>query len=672
MSSPVIVNSRPSPAQPPPQSGVSVSGAGSGSAAPPPPPPSSDQSFTAARPGLPDRCVSEQSVENAYVDFILFCNPAVPLSTPTDSLREAFRNPPRSGSKSFNTFAIYELVRKFYNSEIRTWTELTTKLGVEPPDPKKESNQKVAQYGVRLKKWMNSMHVKAFFEYLMDIPNDYWTKIPTDSNPTSQPMRDGVALEDDMALRALFPHIRPKRGRKRPVDDDTATSLSPAPAQAQTQRSYLAPSSAVDGVSGPMSADPSRLTGAPWTPSDVQQTPLFRWPQSAITPTSRNSFWDDALEPQSAVTPSKPKLTAQRRGPKNVSSAWRPGVANGGVKPRGRPPIHRTPVDISLPPFTVGPTSAATTTDQAESEPVAPIYTPPVSTAPKTDGGPSDDSISIPSITSQPHSHPVLPRPTRPSISLTVPERPSGSVRLATPPPVVVINGEPSEPQVIPHPAHSGIPPSHFSLAAQEATAASQKQAQDEGTMSHPKNVPRFYFERIEDRTNVDEVLAYMIRSCLAATFLDAKGNPGAPCTTNEALAITNCTLEDMYNTAESPQTFLINLAAVTGGGYLVSEPSRIKRLGVTDGIMRYSCEWTYGFGPFRGTYHMEQAVPAELIEERDACPEPTSGESEAKLSTDEWKAKYENLLMTMNKKDKKFTDLRTKVTDLLKLPPRR
>jgi len=151
MSSPVVVNSRPSPAQPPPQSGVSVSGAGSGSAAPPPPPPSSDQSFTAARPGLPDRCVSEQSVENAYVDFILFCNPAVPLSTPTDSLREAFRNPPRSGSKSFNTFAIYELVRKFYNSEIRTWTELTTKLGVEPPNPKKESNQKVAQYGVRLK-----------------------------------------------------------------------------------------------------------------------------------------------------------------------------------------------------------------------------------------------------------------------------------------------------------------------------------------------------------------------------------------------------------------------------------------------------------------------------------------------------------------------------------------
>ncbi|RGP61652.1 hypothetical protein FSPOR_9853 [Fusarium sporotrichioides] len=672
MSSPVIVNSRPPPAQPPLQSGIS--GAGSGSAAPP----SSDQSFTAARPGLPDRRVSEHSVEDAYVDFILFCNPAVPLSTDTLCLREAFRNPPRSGGKSFSTFAIYELVRKFYEGDIRTWTELTTKLGVEPPDPnKEESAQKVAQYGVRLKKWMNSMHVKAFFEYLMDIPNDYWTKIPTDINPTSQPIRDGVALEDDMALRALFPHIRPKRGRKRPVEDDTATSLSPAPTQAQIQthghghshRSHLAPSSAIDGVSGPMSADPSRLTGAPWTPSDIQQTPLFRWPQSAITPTSRNSFWDDALEPQSAVTPSKPKLATQRRGPKNVSSAWRPGVANGSVKPRGRPPMNRTPVDISLPPFSVE-TTTATTTDETESGPVAPIYTPSVSVAPKTDDEPPGGPVSIPSITSQPH--PIPPRPSRPSISLTVPDRPSGSVRLATPPPpVVVINGQPSETQRYPHLAHSDIPPSHFSKAAQEAATTSRQRAQNEEKMSHPKDVPPFYFERLEDRTNVDEVIAYMMRGCFAAIWLDAEGNPTHACTTHEAMAITNCILEEMYKTAVSPQAFLINLAAVTGGGYLLSGTSKIKRLGVNDGAMRYSCEWEYGFGHFRGTYHMEQTVPLELLEEQDASPEPTSDGSGTKLSADEWQAKYENLLMAINEKDKKFMDLRTKMTDLLKQPPK-
>jgi hypothetical protein len=190
--------------------------------------------------------------------------------------------------------------------------------------------------------------------------------------------------------------------------------------------------------------------------------------------------------------------------------------------------------------------------------------------------------------------------------------------------------------------------------------------------MSHPKDVPRFYFERLEDRTNVDEVIAYMMRGCFAATWLDAEGNPDRACTTSEAMAITNCTLEEMYKTAASPQAFLINLAAVTGGGYLLSGTTKIKRLGVKDGVMKYDCEWEYGFGHFRGTYHMEQNVPLELLEEQDASPESTSEESGAKLSADEWQAKYENLLMAMNKKDKKFMDLRTKVTDLLKMPPKK
>lgn len=104
------------------------------------------------RPALPDRQVTTDTIEDAYVRFIFYCNPALPLSTDTEALREAFRNPPRSGGKVFNTFTVYELVKKFYDKEIKTWTELTTTLGVEPPDPSKdESAQKVAQYGVRLK-----------------------------------------------------------------------------------------------------------------------------------------------------------------------------------------------------------------------------------------------------------------------------------------------------------------------------------------------------------------------------------------------------------------------------------------------------------------------------------------------------------------------------------------
>ncbi|KAF4974785.1 hypothetical protein FZEAL_8362 [Fusarium zealandicum] len=648
---------------------------------PPPPPPSGSSGPSpagsattpdiAVRPSLPDRNVTADTIEDAYVRFIFFCNPGLSPSIETVSLREAFRNPPRSGGKVFSTFAIYELVRKFYDNEIRTWTELTTRLGVEPPDPsKKDSAQKNSQYGVRLKKWMNSMHVKAFFEYLMDIANDYWTKIPPDSNPTSQPARDGVALEDDMALRALLPHIRPKRGRKRPVDEDTATY--PA------HRPHLAPVSATDdmrqGMNGPLSADPSRLSCMPWTPGEVvQHTLLSRWPQSAITPTTRNSFWDDALEPQSAVTPSKPKLTAQRRGPKNVSSAWRPGVSNGGAKPRGRPP-SRTPVDASMPPFSPG------TPATASGEPRTPIYpyAAPASAAPcTTESGPLPPPYAAraPSTAWQPQPQPqpqpqsTPPRAGRPSISLQVPDRPTGSVRLATPPPIVMVNGEHSDVQHAPTPPEptSASAPTGSAQAADHATRPSHQQAEE--STSRPKAVPKLYFERVKDRTNVDEVSGYMIRGCIEANWFDAEGKPSHGCSVQEAMGIVNAILEDMYNTAATPDAFLINLAAMAGGSHLVTAKARICRMGVEAGMMRYKCQWEYGFAHIRGVYQMDQLVPADMVgyAPSEGAAAAAADGTDVKLSADEWQAKYKGLLEEMKKKNKSFTDMQTRVVELLK-----
>lgn len=101
---------------------------------------------------LPPRQVTAATIEDAYVQFIIYCNPALPNKADIASLRESFRVPPKSGGKSFDPFAIFELVRQFYAKEIKTWAELTMRLGVEPPDlSKDESSQKVAQYGVRLK-----------------------------------------------------------------------------------------------------------------------------------------------------------------------------------------------------------------------------------------------------------------------------------------------------------------------------------------------------------------------------------------------------------------------------------------------------------------------------------------------------------------------------------------
>lgn len=101
---------------------------------------------------LPSRDITDESIDDAYVTFIFYCNPNVPGSVDTSELRKTFRSPPRSDGKSFSIFNLWELIRRFDSKEVKTWIQLAIELGVEPPDmEKKQSTQKVQQYAVRLK-----------------------------------------------------------------------------------------------------------------------------------------------------------------------------------------------------------------------------------------------------------------------------------------------------------------------------------------------------------------------------------------------------------------------------------------------------------------------------------------------------------------------------------------
>jgi hypothetical protein len=101
---------------------------------------------------LPPRNITDETVDNAYITFILYCNPNIPASVDSTELRKSFRSPPRSDGKSFSTFALWELIRKRDQKELKTWIQLAMELGVEPPSmEKKQSTQKVQQYSVRLK-----------------------------------------------------------------------------------------------------------------------------------------------------------------------------------------------------------------------------------------------------------------------------------------------------------------------------------------------------------------------------------------------------------------------------------------------------------------------------------------------------------------------------------------
>lgn len=102
------------------------------------------------RPSLPDKSVTSASIDRAYVNFVLYCNPAVPLETDTNALAEAFRVPPKSDGKAFSTFTLFELIRQLHTKELKTWAQLAEKLGVTPPE-EGQSSQKIQQYAVRLK-----------------------------------------------------------------------------------------------------------------------------------------------------------------------------------------------------------------------------------------------------------------------------------------------------------------------------------------------------------------------------------------------------------------------------------------------------------------------------------------------------------------------------------------
>lgn len=190
-------------------------------------------------------------------------------------------------------------------------------------------------------------------------------------------------------------------------------------------------------------------------------------------------------------------------------------------------------------------------------------------------------------------------------------------------------------------------------------------------TSRRPKDIPGFYFERVKDRTNIDDVSGYLTGATLEADWRDVHGRPADPPSMEEAMALVNTTIENMYKTAASPQAFLINLAAISGGGMLLSSTMRICRLGNEDGSAKYRCDWEYGFGSIRGQYTMEQQVPLAMLRggssgDDEAGPETVDGEQD-QLSTGEWQTKYHHLLEDMQKKDRELLDLRTRVMNSLK-----
>ena len=467
-----------------------------------------------------------------------------------------------------------------------------------------------------------------------------------------------------MVLRALLPHMRPKKGRKRPGDDTAHSPVhrrrSPMSSAVDEHRQWPTGSRPAQSTPTelPLFADSSRGGSASWGAGDAGRTPVSRWPQSAITPTMRREFWGDTREPRSAISPPKPRLSSQRRGPKNVSSAWKPGGADGAGKTRGRPPINRGPGEEARTsmswwfPSNGEPTVTGNTTSAPAPENLMGSI---LSRERQTIG-------SISPLHAMGGSLPArdTAKPARPSISLRVPERQGGSVRLATPPPAVLVNGHEQ--------ARGGD-----NVLGLEPTVLQSKAPQgDAGTTvwtgSGCTEVADYYFEKMEDRTNVDALIAFFIQATHDADWVDGDGRPIDPGSMAECTAIVNCILETVYRTATSLQSFFFNLAALAGARALMNTSSKCTRVVEDEEHYMYRFEWEYRFGPLRGHFNITQQVARRRWEEPPQPQRENDGQAQsATLSTEDWRRKYHLLAKEMEARERELAKMRTQLSASLR-----
>ena len=291
------------------------------------------------------------------------------------------------------------------------------------------------------------MHVDAFFEYLLNKAHIYWTQIPSIDEPPSGLGRDGVSPEEDLALRALLPETRPKRGRRKVEDRDDDSDGGKSPQRRRLNSPTLSEDfmmaraslvadngnqrmqQAFDERIVPWSATEPRGPALPdtfrWAHPDDTQTPMSAYPQSAITPSvNRRNIWNDGS--RSAITPNKSR-SRRRHGPA-VSSAWPSNGSSSSGKLRGRPPSNRNVTDGPFSTFPATPSTRDVPTINLRDN--TPISTPIAANTNTPHFFPPNMRINQPKPSGPPEQN---GRPGR--LSLQVPQRQGGSVRLATPPP---------------------------------------------------------------------------------------------------------------------------------------------------------------------------------------------------------------------------------------------
>jgi len=235
-------------------------------------------------------------------------------------------------------------------------------------------------------------------------------------------------------------------------------------------------------------------------------------------------------------------------------------------------------------------------------------------------------------------------RPSR--LSLQVPQREGGSVRLATPPPVVLVNGEDDANMQTDQITN---PPNFTPLIEYFNSTTYQ-----DPSFPHFVSIA-FRQNEDTDRTNMDALESHFISEILSADWYDATGESIERCTIDEADKICKQVIKNLKAESSSTEAFLINLSALAGGPLMTR--LRMTRLEQSS-TAHYECHWKMRFGSIEGDFTIRATVHhgVESAELEHGPEEPEES----------WKKRFLDLQQQIRERDQKVTRLKSRVLDAL------
>lgn len=262
-------------------------------------------------------------------------------------------------------------------------------------------------------------------------------------------------------------------------------------------------------------------------------------------------------------------------------------------------------------------------------------------------------------------------RPPRPGrLSLQVPERASGPVRLATPPPpVVMVNGRNTmNGGDNSNPNSKTLPPADIGgYTIFDRTSA---------MYLNPENPSRI--DKIDldgsDKTNHDEVESVFVVTLTSCNWFGPSGDPGPRPTIAEVVALVRAVIRSIADQALTKEAFLINLAALVGGHFMIQPEREVHRLEIGSDYTKYLCKWNLHYGATNGTFTLTETVPHSKWKHGHQNPDeplekdqmPTNGIPAAEY----WQQQYANLALTSIRRLDNLTIAKANALRLLKGTP--